>query len=127
MMTDQEIFDELGQLGSLLGLFVQMTSIDGNTEESEIHAGIKSFRRFTDQDVVPYIEKYFALEEKLGKGRMFEYLQSSLAFFKENLSAAIRVEIMRELEEIAKSDGVIHDNEGILFHYVARELGVELK
>jgi uncharacterized tellurite resistance protein B-like protein len=127
MMTNQEIFDELGQLGSLLGLFVQMTSIDGNTEESEIYAGIKSFRRFTDQDVTPYIEKYFALEEKLGKGRMFEYLQSSLAFFKENLSAAIRVEIMRELEEIAKSDGVIHDNAGILFHYVARELGVELK
>jgi uncharacterized tellurite resistance protein B-like protein len=104
-----------------------MASIDGYTDVSERVTSVIAMLKFTDAEIKPIMNKYFGLKEKLGNKRMFDYLSSCLTYFKDNLSASVRVEILRELEEIAKADGVIHENEGVLFHYVAKELGIEIR
>jgi hypothetical protein len=35
-MTNQEIFEELGEMGTLMSLFLEMGAIDGNLDQSEI-------------------------------------------------------------------------------------------
>lgn len=111
-------------MGSLVGIFIRMANIDGQIDESEIEVAVQGLRKFTDRDINPAIEKYLYVSAKLDKARMFDYLTVNFKFFKKNISANIKFGILIELAAIANADGVIHQNETILFNCVAQELGI---
>lgn len=52
-MTNQEVFDKLGEMGTLMALFLEMGAVDGQLDQSEINLVIEASKCFTDKDVTP--------------------------------------------------------------------------
>ena len=121
-MTNQEIFDDLGDMGTLMLLFLEMAGADGEFAESEIEALIDGGRNFTDADLKPFIDKAIKVRKSLKFKERVDYLAAGLGYFAGNLSANMKKGVLVELAKIAKADGVIHDNESALFKMAASYL-----
>jgi uncharacterized tellurite resistance protein B-like protein len=121
-MTNQEIFDDLGQMGTLMLLFIEMAGADGEVTEDEIGTLVDSGSSFTDQDLVPFIDSALKVRNTIGSKQRVEYLGAGLGLFAEELSADMKKGILIELAKIAKADGAIHDNESALFKMAASYL-----
>jgi uncharacterized tellurite resistance protein B-like protein len=121
-MTNQEIFDDLGQMGTLMLLFIEMAGADGEVTEDEIGTLVDSGSNFTDQDLVPFIDSALRIRNSIGAKQRVEYLGAGLNLFAEELSANMKKAILVELAKIAKADGAIHDNESALFKMAATHL-----
>jgi uncharacterized tellurite resistance protein B-like protein len=121
-MTNQEIFGDLGQMGTLMLLFIEMAGADGEVTEDEIGTLVDSGSSFTDQDLVPFIDSALKVRNTIGSKQRVEYLGAGLDLFAKELSADMKKGILIELAKIAKADGAIHDNESALFKMAASYL-----
>ena len=121
-MTNQEIFDDLGEMGTLMLLFIEMAAADGEIAQAEIAAIVNGAANFTDNDIVPFIDNAIKIRTALTVEARINYLSAGLGYFAGNLSADMKKGVLVELAKIAKADGVIHDIESKLFKLAASYL-----
>jgi uncharacterized tellurite resistance protein B-like protein len=122
-MTNQEIFDDLGEMGTLMMLFLEMAAADGKFTDEEIGTVLDSASNFTDNDVEPFVGRALEIASSLSFEERVAYLQAGLAYFAGKFPADMKKGILVELAKIAKADGAIHDNESALFKMAATHLG----
>jgi len=122
-MTNQEIFDDLGEMGTLMLLFLEMAGADGNFDESETNAIVDAASNFTDQDLIPFIDNAIKIRNSISFEARVAYLAAGLGYFAGKLNANMKTGILVELARIAKADGAIHNNESALFKMAASHLG----
>ena len=123
-MTNQEIFDKLGEMGTLMSLFLEMGAIDGHLDQSEIARVIEVSQNFTDQNVLPFIGLALDVRKEIGQMGVLKYLKSGLAYFGNKFGTETKKGILIALKSIAKADGVLHENEKVLFDLAVKELGL---
>jgi uncharacterized membrane protein YebE (DUF533 family) len=123
-MTNQEIFDKLGEMGTLMSLFLEMGAIDGNLDQSEIDQVLKFSKLFTDEDVMPFIASAVAIRKEIGQIGVIGYLKAGLSYFGNNFDDETKKGILLALKSIANADGVIHENEKLLFDLAVNKLGL---
>jgi uncharacterized tellurite resistance protein B-like protein len=121
-MTNQEIFDDLGEMGTLMLLFIEMAGSDGEVTEDEIETLCESGSNFTDKDLSPFIDSALKVRSTLGTEERIAYLAAGLDLFAGKFPADMKKGILIELAKIAKADGAIHDNESELFKMAASYL-----
>jgi uncharacterized tellurite resistance protein B-like protein len=121
-MTNQEIFDDLGEMGTLMLLFLEMAGADGEFSEAEIGTVLESASNFTDHDVDQFVQNALGVAKALTFQERVDYLNAGLAYFAGKFSAEMKKGILVELAKIAKADGAIHDNESALFKMAASHL-----
>jgi uncharacterized tellurite resistance protein B-like protein len=121
-MTNQEIFDDLGEMGTLMMLFLEMAAADGKFTDEEIATVLDSASNFTDHDVEPFVQNALKVAKSLSFQERVDYLHAGLAYFSGKFSADMKKGILVELATIAKADGAIHDNESALFKMAASHL-----
>lgn len=121
-MTNQEIFDDLGEMGTLMLLFIEMAAADGEITEDEIDTLVDSGSNFTDRDLTPFIDSALKVRTTLGAKERVAYLGAGLDLFADNFDADMKKGILIELAKIAKADGAIHNNESALFKMAASYL-----
>jgi uncharacterized tellurite resistance protein B-like protein len=121
-MTNQEIFDDLGEMGTLMLLFIEMAGADGEVTDDEIATLVVAGSNFTDKALVPFIDSALRIRDTIGAKERVEYLAAGLNLFAEELSANMKKAILIELARIADADGAIHDSESALFKMAASYL-----
>jgi uncharacterized tellurite resistance protein B-like protein len=121
-MTNQEIFDDLGEMGTLMMLFLEMASTDGEISTEEAETLYESASNFTKQDVHQFVLSAMRVAKTLSFNDRVSYLNAGLAHFSEKFSAEMKKNILIELAKIANADGSIHDNESSLFKMAASRL-----
>ena len=121
-MTNQEIFDKLGEMGTLMLLFLEMGVADGEFTEDEFVSIIESASKFTDQEVDRFLHSAVEVAKSLSFEERVAYLNAGLAYFAGKFPANMKKGILVELARIAKADGAIHDNESALFKMAASHL-----
>jgi uncharacterized tellurite resistance protein B-like protein len=124
-MTNEEIFKDLGEMGTLIGLFIEMARVDGKLDDEEINAVISIAGKFTNQNVLPYIKHYSILLKTLGQKRMYEYMAAGLTYFADSLDHNTKIGVLSGLNSIAHADGVLDLNEKKLFDLAVNLLEVE--
>ena len=71
-MTNQEIFDDLGEMGTLMMLFLEMAAADGEFTDAELATVFEAASNFTDHDVEQFVQnalrvaKTLSFEERVG-------------------------------------------------------------
>lgn len=123
-MTNQEIFDKLGEMGTLMSLFLEMGAIDGNLDQSEIDQVLKCSKLFTNEDVMPVIASAIVIRKEIGQDGVIKYLKAGLSYFGNKFDDDTKKGILLALKSIANADGVIHENEKLLFGLAVKELGL---
>lgn len=123
-MTNQEIFDKLGEMGTLMSLFLEMGAIDGNLDQSEIDQVLKFSKLFTNEDVMPVIASAIVIRKEIGQDGVIKYLKAGLSYFGNKFDDDTKKGILLALKSIANADGVIHENEKLLFGLAVKELGL---
>lgn len=123
-MTNQEIFDKLGEMGTLMSLFLEMGAIDGNLDQSEIDQVLKCSKLFTNEDVMPVIASAIVIRKEIGQDGVIKYLKAGLSYFGNKFDDDTKEGILLALKSIANADGVIHKNEKLLFGLAVKELGL---
>lgn len=121
-MTNQELFDTLGEMGTLMLLFIEMAGADGEITEDEIETLVDSGSNFTDRDLLPFVESALKVRTTIGGKERIAYLGAGLDLFADKFDADMKKGILIELAKIAKADGVIHNNESALFKMAASYL-----
>jgi uncharacterized tellurite resistance protein B-like protein len=119
-MTNQEIFDDLGEMGTLMMLFLEMATADGECSKEELETIFESAANFTDQNVEQFLRNAIRVAKTLSFEDRVSYLNVGLEFFSEKFSAEMKKSILHELAKIAHSDGTIHDNESSLYKMAVR-------
>jgi len=123
-MTNQEIFDKLGEMGTLMLLFLEMAAADGKFTDEELETVIDSASNFTDQDVGIFVQRALEVAKSITFEERFAYLDAGLAYFAGKFSAELKKGVLVELAKIAKADGTIHNNESALFKIATGHLAV---
>lgn len=123
-MTNQEIFDKLGEMGTLMSLFLEMGAIDGNLDQSEIDQVLKCSKLFTNEDVMPVIASAIVIRKEIGQDGVIKYLKAGLSYFGNKFDDDTKKGILLALKSIVNADGVIHENEKLLFGLAVKELGL---
>lgn len=123
-MTNQEIFEKLGEMGTLMSLFLEMGAIDGNLDQSEIDQVLKLSKLFTNEDVMPVIASAIVIRKEIGQDGVIKYLKAGLSYFGNKFDDDTKEGILLALKSIANADGVIHENEKLLFGLAVKELGL---
>lgn len=126
---NQEIYNEIGDLGSLVLLGINIAGIDGSIEESEVESIVNSFLKFAPDDensvehwenllgkVNKALETLDTFEKKMG------YSLTILNHFKENYPAETRKAILAEYNNIAMADLEVHPNESALLGLYTKHL-----
>lgn len=123
----QEIYDDLGQLGSLVMLGTMVAAVDGDFDDSEFDSIINSFLKFAPKDAGT--PEHFAeiMEKVTNAHKSLETFENKLKYavavlntFKSMFDADLRKAILGTYNEIAMADLEMHENE-------ARLLGVYAK
>lgn len=123
-MTNQEIFDELGEIGTLLALFLEMGASDGHLDENEIGSVIHEMMKFTNQDLSPFVQSASKIRSKVGPIGMVKYLSAALDSLAEYFSLETKKAILESLREVAYADGVVKQIEKDLFDLAVSKLGM---
>ena len=120
-MTNQEVFNNLGQLGSVVMLASMVAGVDGNIEDSELEAVGNSFARFAS-DEADNLENFKRIwgnvmqaHQDLGdfKGKL-DFAVNVLTHFKEIFDEDTRRSMLVEFSKVAMADGELHDQEAQL-------------
>lgn len=120
-MTNQEVFDNLGQLGSVVMLASMVAAVDGSIEESELEAVGNSFAQFVsdEADNLDNFKKIWGnvlqAHQDLGdfQGKL-EFAVNVLKHFKEIFDEDTRRAMLVEFSKVAMADGELHDQEAQL-------------
>ena len=91
-------------------------------KEPEIEAIVDGAGNFTDENLKPFIDKAIQVRSSLKFEDRIKYLAAGLGYFAGNLPETTKKAILVEMANIAKADGVIHDNESALFKMAASYL-----
>jgi len=125
----QEIYDDLGQLGSLVMLGTMVAGVDGSVEDSEFESIIGAFVKFANEDAANP-EHFGKIMEKVHNAHKtletFEnkihYATSVLNTFKRDFDADLRKAILGAYNDIAMADLEMHPNEAALLGLYAKHL-----
>jgi len=122
-MTNQEIYNELGNAGTITGLFIEMSNIDGQIDNSEIETIILALKEIVEpSEINPAINKYFNIRSNLGLERMINYLDKALVSLAKDLDEDMIDQILESLKEIAGADGKVDKSEVTLYHFAVERL-----
>lgn len=131
-MNNQEIYNELGDLGTIIFIAHEMLHADGEVHDDEINALLKIFGFFvSDKNKTP---EYFkaTFDGVIGIYEHFEdfdakisYLHTSLDFFKSRFDNHTKENILHAIHAMGEADGEWHANElalyGICSHYLSAQ------
>ena len=128
-MTNQEIFKDLGELGTLMLLFLEMAATDEElTDEEltdeELKAVLDAGASFTDKDLRPHLDSALIFSESVSFQERVAYLNAGIKYFSVGFTAETKKGILTGLAKIAKVDGTIHEHEDELFQMVKMYLNV---
>ena len=128
-MNNQEIYDKLGDLGTIIFIAHEMLHADGEVHDDEFNELLRIFGFFVpDENKTP---EYFkaTLNLVVGIYEHFEdfdaklsYLHNSLNLFKSKFDSHTKENILRAIHSMGTADGEWHANElalyGICGHYL---------
>ena len=125
----QEIYDNLGQLGSLVMLGTMVAAVDGSFEESEFKSIVDGFVKFANEDAATP-EHFGKIIEKVNKAHKsletfenkIQYATTVLNTFKSAFDADLRKAILGAYNDIAMADLEMHPNEAALLGLYAKHL-----
>lgn len=117
-MTNQEIFKDLGELGTLMLLFLEMATTDEELTDDELKAVLDAGASFTDKDLRPHLDSALIFSESLSFRERVDYINAGLKYFSVGFSAETKKGVLIGLAKIAKVDGTIHEHEDELFQIV---------
>ena len=125
----QEIWDDLGQLGSLVLLGTMVASVDGDFDEKEGEAIVQTFLKFANEehnsvdDFKRIMDKVANAHKGLGTfENKVKYAATTLNTFKANFDADTRKAILGAYNDIAMADLEMHPNEAALLGLYAKHL-----
>ena len=125
----QEIWDDLGQLGSLVLLGTMVAAVDGDFDEKEGEAIIHTFLKFANEehnsvdDFKRIMDKVANAHKGLGTfENKVKYAATTLNTFKANFDADTRKAILGAYNDIAMADLEMHPNEAALLGLYAKHL-----
>jgi uncharacterized tellurite resistance protein B-like protein len=127
----QQIYDQLGDLGSLVMLGSMISGIDGTVHDSEWKAIIETFVQFTDHEnddesvehFNNVIENINKAHESLGTfENKMEFAKTVLNTFKSSFDEDLRKAIFASFNDIAMADLELHPNEAALLGLYAKHL-----
>lgn len=129
MRTNQEMYDDLGELGSILFLGVLVAGVDGSVEDSELNAVGNSFAKFASEEA-DNVDNFKAIWgivmkvfQELGDFQTrFNFAVEVLRHWKGKFSEDTRKSMMVEFVKVAGADEVIHENESKLLGAYAQFL-----
>lgn len=118
MRSNQEMYDDLGELGSILFLGTLVAGVDGSVEESELEAVGNSFARFAsnEADNIDNFKRIWGnvmkVFNELGDFETrFNFAVQVLRHWKDHFSEDTRKAMMLEFVKVAGADEVLHENE----------------
>jgi len=125
----QEIYDDLGQLGSLVLLGTMVAGIDGQVDQSEWEEVIGTFVKFAKEEAATP-EHFGEIIEKVNKAHKsletfenkIQYATTVLNTFKSAFDADLRKAILGAYNDIAMADLEMHPNEAALLGLYAKHL-----
>jgi uncharacterized tellurite resistance protein B-like protein len=123
-MTNQEIFKDLGELGTLMLLFLEMAATDEELTDEELKAVLDAGASFTDKDLRPHLDSALIFSESVSFQERVAYLNAGIKYFSGGFTAETKKGILTGLAKIAKVDGTIHEHEDELFQMVKMYLNV---
>lgn len=125
----QEIYDNLGQMGSVLLLGTLVAAVDGEVDRKEIESLAGAYLKLTSNEepspehfgeilgkVNSALESLGTFEEKI------QFATAILNTFKRDLSDDIRKALLQEFTAIASADLKMHENETALLGLYAKFL-----
>lgn len=125
----QEIWEDLGQLGSLVMLGTMVAAVDGDFDEKEGEAIIQTFLRFANEernsvdDFKRIMDKVANAHKSLGTfENKVKYAATTLNTFKALFNADTRKAILGAYNDIAMADLEMHPNEAALLGLYAKHL-----
>ena len=125
----QEIYDDLGQLGSLVMLGTMVAAVDGSFEESEFESIVNGFVKFANEDAATpehfakTMDKVKNAHQTLGTfENKVKYAATVLNTFKSTFDADTRKEMLGVYNDIAMADLEMHPNEAALLGLYAKHL-----
>lgn len=127
-MTNQEIYNKLGPMGSLLFIGVTIAGSDGDVDSSEIERLVQTFKKFAPEGsdssdhLVEWLDIINEINEKLDFDAVFSYVTEVLKVFKNDFSANVKANILNEFTELAFADGEFHQNEAALLGVCSKYL-----
>lgn len=121
-MTNQEIFKDLGELGTLMLLFLEMAATDEELTDEELKAVLDAGASFTDKDLRPHLDSALIFSESVSFQERVAYLNAGIKYFSVGFTAETKKGILTGLAKIAKVDGTIHEHEDELFQMVKMNL-----
>ena len=121
-MTNQEIFKDLGELGTLMLLFLEMAATDEELKDEELKAVLDAGASFTDKDLRPHLDSALIFSESVSFQERVAYLNAGIKYFSVGFTAETKKGILTGLAIIAKVDGTIHEHEDELFQMVKMNL-----
>lgn len=125
----QEIYEDLGKLGSLVMLGTMVAGVDGTVDESEFESIVSAFVKFANEDAATP-EHFGKVMEKVRNAhksletfeKKIHYATSVLNTFKKDFDADLRKAILGAYNDIAMADLVMHPNEAALLGLYAKHL-----
>ena len=125
----QEIWDDLGQLGSLVLLGTMVAQVDGEVAEEEGSAIVQTFLQFapdehnSKDDLFRILDKVMNAHKSLGTfENKIDYALTTLNTFKAKFNADTRKAILGAYNDIAMADLEMHPNEAALLGLYAKHL-----
>jgi uncharacterized tellurite resistance protein B-like protein len=122
-MTNQEIYNKLGDIGTLTFIGVEMARIDGEVDQKEYAAIANAFVRFASEDrqnkesfdnmikdVMEVIQGFESFEDKKS------YVETALLHMTKKYDKDLRNAMLEEISKIAHADDELHDNEAGLLN-----------
>ena len=126
-MTNQEIYDKLGDIGTLTLIGVEMARIDGEVTDEEFTAIGDAFGRFASEerrnaesfqsllnDVMEVINGFESFEDKKS------YVETALLHMTKKYDEDIRSAMLEEITKIAHADNELHEREAGLLNLCKR-------
>lgn len=118
---NQEIYDDLGQMGSLMLLGVLVASVDGEIDDSELDTLTSTFVRFANEEAQT-AEYYGDLLNRVVQAfKRLDTIENQVNYavlvcntLKRDLSETMCRELYGEFSKMAMADGELHENEATL-------------
>jgi uncharacterized tellurite resistance protein B-like protein len=125
----QEIYDDLGQMGSVLMLGTMVAAVDGEVDKKEMESLINVYLNLTSSEE-PSPEHFGEIMEKVSAAhKSLETFENKLKFaatvlntFKSSFDEDLRKALMQEYTAIASADFEVHENETALLGLYAKHL-----
>ena len=115
-MTNQEIYNDLGQIGVVALVCMEMAGSDGKVDKVEIAEIIKVVKFFSDEDPEPPITKAIDYFNKLEMEKRVNFVINGLKHLGEVLNDATKKNILLALAAVAEADGIVDENEQLVYN-----------